>query len=133
MMLRFAPKAWASIKEFNSCPEPRWTHTKRNLIFEVKANRDTDRISVHLTSGPAEADLRSKLYDFASKQPKPFVGLVRPMGAQTATIFSKELLSARAAESMDSDEKRDTLRKAWDEFLVGDFIAVKAALATLVE
>lgn len=61
MILRFAPKEWSTIKEFNSCPESRWTHTKRNLIFEVKAYRYSDRISVALISGPAETDLRSKI------------------------------------------------------------------------
>jgi hypothetical protein len=55
------------------------------------------------------------------------------MGAKTATIFSRELLSARAAESMDADEKRDTLQKAWNEFLTGDLIAIKSALAGLAE
>jgi hypothetical protein len=131
MILRFAPKEWASIPEFNSCPEPRWTHTKRNLIFEVKANRDTDRIIVALISGPADSGLRLKIYDFATSQPKLFAGLVKPMGAKTATIFSKELLSAKAADSMDSDEKRDALKKAWGEFLTSDFVAITSALALL--
>jgi hypothetical protein len=129
MILRFAPKEWAPIPEFNSCPESRWTHTKRNLIFEVKANRDTDRIIVALISGPTEAELRRKLYEFAVAQPKLFTGLVKPMGAKTATIFSKELLSAKAAEAMDGEEKRDVLRKAWDEFLASDFIAIRSSLA----
>ncbi len=132
MMLRFAPKQWAGVKEFNSCPEPRWTHTKRNLIFEVKAYRYSDRISVVLISGPAESDLRQTIYGFASKQPHLFVGLVKPMGAKTATIFSKELLSAKAAESMDVDEKRAALQVTWDQFLANEFTAITTALATLV-
>lgn len=131
MILRFAPKSWTRVLEFNACPEPRWTHTRRNLIFEVKANRETDRISISLVSGPAEADLRLKIYDFAGKRPKLFVGLVKPMGAKTATIFIKDLLSARAAESMDGDEKRNALKKAWDNFLSDDLEAIKGALAEL--
>jgi hypothetical protein len=133
MILRFAPKEWATIKEFNSCPEPRWTHTKRNLIFEVKAYHHTDRINVVLISGPSETELRSRIYEFASKQPKVFAGLVKPMGAKTAAIFGRELLSAKAAESMDNEEKQKALRKSWDDFLAGDFVAVKAALACFPE
>lgn len=129
MILRFAPKDWASIKEFNSCPEPRWTHTKRNLIFEVKANRETDRIIVALVSGPADDELRLKIYDFAMKRPSLFVGLVKPMGAKTATIFSSELLSIKNADAMDSDEKKIALQVAWDKFLSGNLVALRSALA----
>jgi hypothetical protein len=131
LILRFVPKEWTGIHVFNACPEQRWTHTKRNLIFEVKASRDSDRIIVSLISGPAEDELRAKIYTFASKQPSLFVGLVKPMGAKTATIFSKELLSAKAAQSMEGDEKKDVLLSAWQTFLSTDFLAVKAALETL--
>lgn len=55
------------------------------------------------------------------------------MGAKTATIFSKELLSAKAAESMDTDERRVALQKNWHQFLSGEFPAIKAALASLPE
>jgi hypothetical protein len=132
MILRFALETWSASANFNSCPETRWTHSKRNLLFEVKANRETDRIYVSLVSGPADAEFRKTIYDFAKDRPKLFVGLVKPMGAKTATIFSKDLLSATAAASMENDEKNETLKKAWAEFVANDLSLLKTELASLM-
>jgi hypothetical protein len=133
MILRFAPKDWLAVQEFNSCPESGWTHTKRNLLFEIKAYRDTDRISAALISGPADPNLRSKLYEFASSRPKLFIGRVKPMGAQTATIFMKDLLSAQSAAAMEREEKREAVAKAWAEFVSTDLPALVSELASLFE
>jgi hypothetical protein len=131
---RLAPPhraVWSAVEKFNACPESRWTHSKRNLLFEVKANRETDRIFVSLISGPADADLRNAIYEFAKSRSKIFVGLVKPMGAKVATIFSKDLLSANAAASMENGEKQEALKKAWTEFLSKDLSSIKAELTTI--
>lgn len=133
LILRFAPAEWNGVLQFNSCPESQWTHTGRNLIFEVRANKETDRISISLVSGPAGADIRSAIYEFARARPELFVGLVKPMGAKWATIFGKDLLSARVAEKMDGDEKRQALRDAWESFLSTEFPALKLELKNLVK
>jgi hypothetical protein len=128
-MLRFVPKEWSSKKEFNSCPEDRWTHTKRNLIFEVRANRDTDRVMVSLILGPTSPELRTALYEFATARPKLFTGLVKPMGAKTSTIYLRELLSANAAAEMEPHEKHSTVEQKWSEFLSHDLPKLQLELA----
>lgn len=120
-ILRFAPVKWASEPLFNNCPEERWTHTRRNLIFELKWNRETDRIVIALVSGPADPSLRTKLYAFAVDRPKLFIGLVKPMGAKTATIFQRELISATMAAGLEQDEKLETLNIKLKDFLDNEF------------
>ena len=130
-ILRFVPTTWALQPQFNSCPEDRWTHTKRNLIFEVKWNRDTDRVAIALISGPAPDPLRLKLYEFAVARPKVFVGLVKPMGAKTATIFQRELLSTSAAAGMETGDKQASLKAKFLDFLEGDLKRLTSELSNL--
>lgn len=132
MILRFAPKDWLQVGDFNACPEARWTHSKRNLLFEVKAAQDRERISIALLSGPAEAPLRKKIHDFALRHPNVFVGFVKPGGVHHTTIFTKDLLSARAAETMESEEKEAALKSAWAEFMAKDFRALTVELTKLL-
>jgi hypothetical protein len=50
------------------------------------------------------------------------------LGAKTATIFSRELLSIKDADSMDGEEKKIALQLAWDKFLSSNFVALRSAL-----
>jgi hypothetical protein len=51
------------------------------------------------------------------------------MGAKYATIFTHDLLSAKAAENMEIEEKKTTIENAWKEFLAKDFPLLMAELA----
>jgi hypothetical protein len=128
MILRFAPVEWSGVAHFNSCSPTEWTRTKRSLLFEVKANRATDRVSIALVSGPAESDLRLKLYAHCVARPNVFVNLVKPMGTKYTTVFTRDLLSAKEAEGMEPEEKHSSLERAWNEFVARDLPAIKAEL-----
>jgi hypothetical protein len=131
MIIRFAPKDWEGVASFNACPTTAWTHTGRNLLFEAKANRETDRISIALVLGPGDATLRSKIYNYCSQQPKTFVNLVKGMGAKYATVFTRDLLSAKAAENMEIEEKKAAIENSWKEFLSKDLPSLKTELAKI--
>jgi hypothetical protein len=96
-----------------------------------KAVQDRDRISIALLSGPADGPLRKKIHDFALQHPSVFVGFVKPGGVHHTTIFTSDLLSARAAETMESEEKEKALKSAWTEFMTKDFPKLRAQLAGL--
>lgn len=132
MILRFAPTEWHGVELFNCCPTSAWTHSNRNLLFEIKAYKDSDRVSVALVSGPAETPIRSNLYAFAAADPEVFLGLVKPMGVKWATIFTRDLLGAKVAEAMESEEKQATVVAEWKNFQSTDLVRIKARLATLV-
>jgi hypothetical protein len=133
LIIRFAPKEWATVKSFNACSITEWTRTGRNLLFEVKANRETDRVSIALVSGPGDSALRENIYAFCSQRPKIFVNLVKPMGTKYATVFIRDLLSAKAAQNMDAEEKHIVIEAAWKEFLSKDLPALKAELTALAD
>jgi hypothetical protein len=130
-ILRFVPKEWEGVPNFNASPTTEWTRTGRTLLFEVKANRETNRISVALVLGPADHALRANIYDYCAQHPKIFVNLVKPMGAKYATVFTRDLLSGKAAETMNGDERVTTLRNAWRQFLDKDLPPLKAELAKI--
>ena len=98
------------------------------MLFEVKANRDTDRVSIALVLGPADTDLRSRLYTYCAARPSIFVNLVRPMGAKYTTVFIRDLLSAKEAEGMEPEEKTSSIETAWNNFLVRDLPVIKSEL-----
>jgi hypothetical protein len=54
------------------------------------------------------------------------------MGTKYATIFTRDLLSAKAAEMMDIEKKRATVESRWKEFLAKDLPILKAELAKLL-
>jgi hypothetical protein len=128
MILRFAPVEWNGVAHFNACPATEWTRTRRSMLFEIKANRESDRVSIALVLGPANADLRSRLYAYCGARPDTFVNLVKPMGAKYTTVFIRDLLSAKAAADMEPDEKTSALEKAWNDFLARDLPAIKSEL-----
>jgi hypothetical protein len=132
-ILRFSPREWQQVPICNSCPQGSWTHSQRDLLFEVKAFKDSDRLSLGLVSGPADAEIRNSIYSMASSKPKTFVGLVKPMGAKWATIFACDLLPARAAADMELGQKRATIKENWAKFVSHNLPELKASLAKLSE
>jgi PD-(D/E)XK nuclease superfamily len=133
LLLRFAPVEWSKIDAFNACPTSEWTKSGRNVLFEVKANKTTERITVGLVLGPADKSLREFLYSGASKMPSVFINLVKPMGAVYSTIFIRELLSASAAENMEPAEKSKTIEANWNNFVKNELPKIKAEIEKIVQ
>ena len=128
LLLRFAPRDWTKIDVFNTCPKNAWTKSGRNVLFEIKGNKETERITISLVLGPANKGLRDFIYSSASKMPAIFVNLVKPMGAVYSTIFMRELLSASAAQNMDSEEKSKAIAQSWDDFFKTELPKVKTEI-----
>jgi hypothetical protein len=126
-VVRFTLSDWTD-KELNSCPPDRWTRSKRNLLFELRAHRSSPRVNVSLILGPSENSFRTHLYSEAGKQPGTFIGLVKPMGQNTSTIYTRDLLAARAAEDMGETEKHAALETEWRKFVDRDLVSLKAAI-----
>jgi hypothetical protein len=121
---RFVPKKWLGVPALNSCPLDRWTKTGRNLIFEIKSFKSegefSDRILLSLILGPSESKLRQHIFDSARKRPEIFLGAGKSIGQSWVTIYSRELLSAVAAENMEGAEKQETIVQNWSEFVAQD-------------
>jgi hypothetical protein len=132
-MIRFAPAAWAHFTALNACPKSEWTRTGRNLLFEVKANKLTERVSVGLVLGPGEDTLRDHIYSNAKKHRSIFVGLVDPMGRKYSTIFIRDMLSASAAENIEYEEKVATIESAWETFLSTELPVLKSEVEKIVQ
>jgi hypothetical protein len=126
-VVRFAPSDWSN-KELKSCPLDRWTRSGRNLLFELRAHSSSERINISLILGPSEDAFRKHIYSEASKEHAIFIGLTKPMGLRTSTIYTRDLLSARAAENMDEAEKNEALEAEWRKFVDGDLLSLKTAI-----
>jgi hypothetical protein len=132
LLIRFAASNWINKPLLNSCPEDRWTRSRRNLLFELRAYR-TDRVSLSLILGPSEDEFRQHVYFHAGRQPAVFIGMTKPMGLRTSTIYIRDLLSARAAPNMDESEKQAVLIAGWDEFVERDLPLLKSEIEKIVE
>lgn len=132
-ILRFIPKEWTEVPAFNACDPAVWTRTGRSLIFEIKVSNTTGRVIVALVSGPAPAATREKIYTQASASPKVFRSLVKPMGRQYATIYSRELLTATAAQDMDLNEKAAAIEAGWAGFVADDLPVLTRAVIDIVD
>lgn len=131
-IVRFTLRSWLEIPELNACPSTAWTHTGRSLLWEIK-NPVEDRVSVALIIGPAEAELRTRIYNAALALPKIFQGIVKPMGRQWATIFTRDLISPNSVRDMNQEEKTAVLKQRWNDFRGTDLLELEKAVLTLVE
>lgn len=115
-MLRFLPVRWEGVLTHKSDPKD-WTRTGRGLLFEVK--RDSakpGRLMLSLVMGPGNAAVRTALYERASRRPDLFVGLVKPMGVKWSTIFSRDLITAKLAETLTTEQQEANAGLAWSDF-----------------
>ena len=131
--VRFALSEWTNNKELNSCPLNKWTKTGRNLLFELQAHKSSPRINVNLILGPGEDVLRKYIFSEANKNTDLFVGLTKPLGRETSTIFMRDLLSAHAAANMEPDEKIAAIKSAWDTFLQGALPQLNVGISKILE
>lgn len=135
-IIRFTLAAWSRMPAFNSCPVDQWTRSGRNLILEVKLQKDrdgkfTDRVAMALVLGPSEERLRNHIFDSALQQPQIFKGLNKSRGKKWVTIFQSELLSAAAARDMERAEKIQAVAQGWNEFFEHEIPKLMNALAAI--
>lgn len=131
--VRFALSEWTNHRELNSCPSNKWTKTGRNLLFELQAHRSSPRININLILGPGEDSLRKFIFSEASKNPALFMGLTKPLGRDTSTIFMRDFLSTDAAAGMEPDEKIAAIKLAWDTFLQRDLPQLNAEILKILQ
>lgn len=69
-----------------------------------------------LVMGPGDAAHRAALYEGAKGRPDVFVGLVKPMGVKWSTIFSRDLMTAKLAETLTAEQQESNVSLAWSDF-----------------
>ena len=104
--LRLLPKAWDGVLKTVRCDPTLWTRYGRSILFEVKTYPATQgRVNVSLIIGPAAPDGRICLYEAAKANSELFTGIVKPMGAKWATIFSRDLLTSAQAKGLTLEQQ----------------------------
>ena len=89
----------------------------RGLLFEIKTYpRTPGRVNVSLLLGPGDTDIRKRVYDAARSKPDLFRGVMKTMGVQWATIFSRDLLTEDQAKGQTFDAQELNVRIAWSDF-----------------
>lgn len=131
-IFRFLPARWDSDLPGAQCSRSLWTRTGRGLMFEIKVNPTTGRVHVTLVLGPLEADLRRRIYQAAADHPETFKGLVRPMGQQHSTLYSRELLTPAVAQTLDFEQQSLAVSLAWSEFQGEELLALIKSVETIV-
>jgi len=116
-LFRFLPSVWDE-RLTNIKGDPiRWSKSGRGILLEGKVYPDNPgRVNVALLLGPGDAEMRSRVYQAAGAQPKLFTGLVKPMGGQVATIFSRDLLKPAQAKCITFDAQAYNVGLAWSDF-----------------
>lgn len=114
--INFLPKLWDNTNEFNSCPENKWTKTKRMLLFELKTPKP-DRVLLSLIVGPGPQELRSRIHEKAKQNKSIFKGATITMGTQWVSIYAKQLLDPQAAAHLDEEGKIENVVKSFQAFL----------------
>jgi hypothetical protein len=132
---RFFPKSWAEIPALRQCPTDSWSKTGRNLLFEIKSFKSegeySDRILLSLILGPSQLKLRKFLFDGARANRDVFPKVGNSMGQYWVTLYSRELLSQTAAETMNDSEKQNTIVDKWNDFVNRDLARLSDAIADL--
>ncbi|MFN3807737.1 PD-(D/E)XK nuclease family protein [Asticcacaulis sp.] len=133
-MFRFTVEAWDEKLKVIKGDPAKWSKTGRGLLFEVKTYPNTPgRLNVSLILGPGDPEMRQKVYAAAGTDTKLFKGLVKPMGAQWVTIFSRDLLTANQAKGMTFEQQEFNVRAAWSDFQGGQLGSLITAIIELDE
>jgi hypothetical protein len=116
-LFRFLPKQWDE-QLVNIKGDPtKWSRTGRGLLFEGKVYADRPgRVNVALLLGPGNPEMRLRVYQAATSQPNLFTGLVKPMGAQWVTIFSRDLLTSGQARGLTFEAQAANVDLGWSDF-----------------
>lgn len=115
-MLRFAPEQWDAELSYRIDPK-KWTRSGRGLLFEVKSfNSKPGRINLSLVLGPGDHSYREAFYQAAQRRPDLFTGIVKPMGQQFSTVFSRDLMTAERAATIGAEAQANNVALAWSDF-----------------
>lgn len=132
---RFYPKKWLGVAALNRCPRDKWSKSGRNILFEIKSFKSegefSDRLLLSLILGPSEPPLRQYIFDGARRKQDVFVNTGKAIGQSWVTVFSRELLSAAAAENMDETGKEETITQNWNDFAVRELPRLTDEMLTL--
>lgn len=131
-VLRFAPEAWDQGLKAIACDPNKWSRTGRGLLFEVKTYpASPGRVNVSLIIGPCEPPIRRSIYDYALARPGTFPGIVKPMGVQWATIFSRDLLTAAQAAQLSFEAQANNAALARSDFQGSQLPALLTSILSL--
>jgi len=130
--VRFALKEWSKIGELNACPPDKWTKSGKGLLFEIQVHRSNPRININLILGPGDKDFREFVFTEASKKIALFISMTKPLGRYTSTIYTRDLLSAGNAQSMDEAEKSIEIDAEWQRFLRVDLVSLESEIERIV-
>ncbi len=86
-----------------------------------------------LIVGPGDSDIRTKVYEAAHSKPRLFKGLVKPMGVQWATVFSRDLLTSNQAKGQTVEAQEFNVRIAWSDFQGGQLGSLIDAILEIDE
>jgi hypothetical protein len=129
---RFAPQVWDEHLKTIKGDSSKWTKTGRGILFEVKTSYPAQpgRVNISIILGPGDPGMRSKVYQAAAAQPKLFSNLVKPMGTQWVTIFSRDLQTPAQAKNLTFEAQSANVGLAWSDFQAQNLIPlIDAVLA----
>lgn len=130
-IVRFLPEEWCQLAAL-ACAGGKWTGTGRGLLFEIKTYKGRrGRVNLSLILGPCEPDVRLAIFNMATENREIFVGCSKSIGAQYATLFSRDLMTAELAATLPDAEQLRIALKALDDFLENDLTAISEAIAKL--
>ena len=116
-LFRFLPEVWDKRLTAIKGDPTKWSKTGRGILFEGKTfPYAPGRVNIALILGPGDPAMRSAVYQAAAIQPKLFTGLVKPMGAQWATIFSRDLLTFPQAKGLTFEAQASSVGLSWSDF-----------------
>jgi hypothetical protein len=116
-IFRFAPEVWDERLAAIKGDPAKWSKTGRGLLFEAKTYAGTPgRVNISLILGPGDPATRVQVYQAAVSRPEMFTGLVKPMGAQWVTLFSRDLLTANQAKGLSFEAQATSVGLAWGDF-----------------
>jgi hypothetical protein len=116
-IFRFAPEVWDERLAAIKGDPAKWSKTGRGLLFEAKTYAGTPgRVNISLILGPGDPATRVQVYEAAVSRPGMFTGLVKPMGNQWVTLFSRDLLTANQAKGLSYEAQATNVGLAWADF-----------------
>jgi hypothetical protein len=135
-LFRFVPEVWDQHLNAIKGDPAKWSKSGRGLLFECKTfNGAPGRVNVSLILGLGDPAMRKQAYERALAQPQLFIGLVKPMGQQWVTIFSRDLLTSTVAQTLTFEQQVNNVSLAWSDFqgtqlksLTETIVAIDASL-----
>jgi len=126
--IRFMPVAW-NIPLLNQGVG--WVPTNRLLLFEV--GNAPNRLVLKLLIGPGPAELRQRMFDFASGNQPPFKLSYPNLYPRWTQIWSRSILTTAAYETGDSSDLRREIDRHWEQFIASDLPTLTEAVLTAVQ